>query len=148
MKQVSWCYSMTKLAKMPQNMKSSDRFRTVFDSSVLSFFNKSIRIQNLQMLNANINCSSKNNILKKVIFDYCIHPSLLVHWRKWLFPSISYITCYAAQIRKRLLNYWIKKKENESQWKCSEWTNLLEYQIPARQRRFTRRSRMKSCKKC
>ena len=102
---------------MPQNMKSSDRFRTVFDSSVLSFFNKSIRIQNLQMLNANINCSSKNNILKKVIFDYCIHPSLLVHWRKWLFPSISYITCYAAQIRKRLLNYWIKKKKmkvNES----------------------------------
>jgi len=35
LKQVSWCYSMIKLAKMPQNMKSSDRFRTIFNSAVV-----------------------------------------------------------------------------------------------------------------
>ena len=33
--QVTWCYSKTKLAKMPQNMKSFARFRTVFEPAVL-----------------------------------------------------------------------------------------------------------------
>ena len=38
LKQVLWCFSMIKLAKMPPNVKSSDRFRTVFDSAVLCQF--------------------------------------------------------------------------------------------------------------
>ena len=33
---------MTKLAKMPQNMKSSDRFRTIFDSAVFSTFSSAL----------------------------------------------------------------------------------------------------------
>ena len=40
---------MIKLAKMPQNMKSSNRFRTVFDSAVLrQLFQAPYYAQNLE----------------------------------------------------------------------------------------------------